>query len=337
MAIILPYLLTFLIAALASWLIVWGVRWYSRRGQLLDIPNERSSHTRPTPRGGGLGIVIVTIVGMVGFFGFDPTIIAYVVAGALIAVVSWLDDVRSLSNRVRFGVHLLAAAIVVVAGGWVEQVQLPFVGTLAIGWLGIPLTLFWLVGMTNIYNFMDGIDGIAGGQALVAGVGWFALGWLANAGSISFLGLFVAASSLGFLLHNWSPAKIFMGDVGSAFLGFTFGWLGIAATQNNPAFALPALLVVWLFLFDAGYTILRRIQRRENIFTAHRTHFYQRMVIAGQSHAPVTLLYMALALVGVIVAWMTFPNQNTCLLAFIPLFALGVWYRTRRLESKPRP
>jgi UDP-N-acetylmuramyl pentapeptide phosphotransferase/UDP-N-acetylglucosamine-1-phosphate transferase len=337
MEILLLFPALFLNAALGSWLIVWGVRWYSRRGQLLDIPNERSSHTRPTPRGGGLGIVLVTLTGIVALFGFDPTIIAYAVAGALIALVSWLDDVRSLSNRVRFGVHLLAAALVVAVGGWVEQVQLPLAGTLAIGWLGIPLTLFWLVGMTNIYNFMDGIDGIAGGQAFITGVGWFALGWLANAGTIPYLGLLVAGSSLGFLLHNWSPAKIFMGDVGSAFLGFTFGWLGIAATQNNPAFALPALLMVWLFLFDAGYTLLRRLQQRENIFTAHRTHFYQRMVIAGQSHASVTLLYMALALAGVIIAWMTFPSQNTCLLIIIPLMAWGVWYRTRRLESNPRP
>lgn len=328
-----PYLLAALLATITSWLIVWGVRWYSRRGMLLDIPNERSSHNRPTPRGGGIAIVIVTVMAMGWSFGGNPTVLAYIGASLLIAVVSWVDDVRSLSNRVRFGTHLLGAGIVVAMGGSVELITLPLIGTLSLGWLGIPLTLFWLVGMTNIYNFMDGIDGIAGGQAVVAGVGWFGLGMIANQPIVMWLGLVVAAASVGFSIHNWSPAKIFMGDVGSAFLGFTFGWVGIMATHSNPNFALPMILLLWTFLFDGGFTLLRRWRRGENIFTAHRSHLYQRMVIRGKSHAYVSTLYILLAVVGGGAAWLSWQGYGVVGLAIVGCLAVGLWGLTRRLEQ----
>lgn len=328
------YVLVSAVTAFMAWGIVWAVRWYSSRGTLIDIPNERSSHTRPTPRGGGLGIVMATLIGILFVVEPTPAVWAYITAGALIALVSWIDDVRSLSNRIRFGVHLLGAILVIMGGGWVEQVQLPLVGMITIGWVGIPLTILWLVGMTNIYNFMDGIDGIAGSQAVVAGGGWFLFGSLTNQPFVAWLGLLVAASSAGFLFHNWQPAGIFMGDVGSAFLGFTFGWMGIIATQSDPTLALPAVLLVWTFLFDAGYTIIRRLQRGENIFTAHRTHLYQRMVIAGQSHARITFLYALLALIGVGIAWIARQQEAWASIVFIPVLAFALWQTTRYIETR---
>jgi UDP-N-acetylmuramyl pentapeptide phosphotransferase/UDP-N-acetylglucosamine-1-phosphate transferase len=319
------------LAAITSWLIVWGVRWYSLRGRLIDVPNERSSHTRPTPRGGGLGIVVVVLGGATLLAFQQPTLWSYIVAGGLIAAVSWRDDVTSLSNRVRFGTHLLGAVIVVVAGGWMEQIRLPLIGIVSLGWTGFPLTLFWLVGMTNIYNFMDGIDGIAGTQAVVAGAGWCFLGVLVNNEVVAWLGLVVAGGSVGFLIHNWAPAKIFMGDVGSAFLGFTFGWLGVIATRTDAGLAIPMVLVVWVFLFDTGLTLIRRLQRRENIFTAHRTHLYQRLVIAGQPHAKVTLLYGGLALLGIGTAWLAWREYSDIALGITLLLAIGLWWLTKRI------
>lgn len=330
----LTFTLAGLLATLFSWLIVWGVRWYSTRGALLDLPNERSSHTRPTPRGGGLGIVVVTLVGAALLAGQQPSLWGYIIAAGLIAAVSWVDDVRSLSNRVRFGTHLLGAVLVVITGGWIEQMHFPLVGIISLGWFGLPLTLFWLVGMTNIYNFMDGIDGIAGSQAIVAGAGYSFLGWLVNNEVLTWLGLVVAAASLGFLLHNWSPAKIFMGDVGSAFLGFTFGWLGIIATRTDATLAVPMVLLLWAFLFDAGFTLIRRLQRRENIFAAHRTHLYQRMVIAGHPHARVTLLYTLLALVGLFAAWLSWNGNALIGIAIVLLLAVALWLLTERLTRR---
>ncbi len=325
-------LLTGLLTIVLSWLIVWGVRWYSARGALLDIPNERSSHTSPTPRGGGAGIVVVTLLGAVLLTFHQPTLWGYIVGGGLIAVVSWVDDVRSLSNRVRFGAHLLGAIIVVATGGWIELVRLPYVGDIPLGWGGLPLTLFWLVGMTNIYNFMDGIDGIAGSQAVVAGAGWCFLGWLVNNNVVTWFGLVLTAGSLGFLLHNWPPAKIFMGDVGSAFLGFTFGWLGIYATRTEAGLAIPMVLLLWPFLFDAGFTLIRRFQRGENIFTAHRTHLYQRMVIAGESHVRVTGLYSILAILGVGAAWLSLLGDSGVAIGVVVLLAGILRWLTHRLE-----
>lgn len=323
-----------LLAILVSWLIVWGVRWYSARGALIDVPNERSSHTRPTPRGGGLGIVVVTMGGAALLAFQQPMIWGYIMAAGLIAAVSWVDDVRSLSNRVRFGTHLLGALLVVGTGGWIEAVKLPFVGVITLGWFGLPVTLFWLVGMTNIYNFMDGIDGIAGSQAVVAGAGWSLLGWLVNNEVVAWVGLVVAAGSLGFLFHNWAPAKIFMGDVGSAFLGFTFGWLGLVATRMDAGLAVPMVLLVWAFLFDTGLTLIRRLQQRENIFAAHRTHLYQRMVIAGHPHTRVTLLYTFLALLGLFAAWLSWYGNALMGIAIVLLLAVALWLVTERLARR---
>lgn len=329
-----------LVAFAVAWLLVWGVRRYSLRGALIDVPNERSSHTRPTPRGGGLGIVVVTLLGIALWSWFLPaqwaTIAAYIIAGLAIAAVSWIDDLRGVSNRLRFGTHLGAAVLVVAAGGWIEQITLPFIGTLMLGWVGLPLTLFWLVGITNAYNFMDGIDGIAGSQAVLTGCGWFGIGVLINNPLLIALGILSSASALGFLGHNWSPAKIFMGDVGSAFLGFTFGWLGVVATRQEPSLILPMIFLLWTFLFDTGYTILRRLQKGENIFAAHRSHLYQRMVIAGQPHARVTVGYALLGMVGVLVAWRWQEAGIYGVLLIIGL-AVALWGATCAIEAKGRP
>ena len=204
------------------------------------------------------------------------------------------------------------------------------------GWLGVPLAFFWVVGLTNAYNFMDGIDGLAGSQAVIAGVGWAGLGWLRGEPLVSLLGLLVAGSSLGFLLHNWPPARIFMGDVGSAFLGFTFAALSVLAAQQNPRLAVAGILLLWPFIFDTIGTFLRRLRRRENVFAAHRSHLYQRLVIAGYSHRTVTLLYSGLALVGLVLAlvWvLALPGADWLALGLPGLLGFGLWQFVVRAET----
>ena len=282
-----------------------------RRLTIIDIPNERSSHSQPTPRGGGISLVAMTIIGLVGSQMIWQLIswrglMFYVVAAILIAAVSWLDDLQSLSAKVRFLAHFIAAGLVIAEWGYWENLHIPLLGTIQIGQLGVLLTLLWIVGLTNAYNFMDGIDGIAGGQALVAGIGWAIVGWMIHDKFVFAIGGLLAASSLGFLFYNWSPAKIFMGDVGSAFLGFTFAVVPLIATRSttiNRDFMLwIGVLFIWPFIVDTGFTLLRRISKKENIFQAHRSHLYQRMVIAGYSHQMVSLLYIGLAVVGSILS-----------------------------------
>ena len=160
-----------------------------------------------------------------------------------------------------------------------------------------PLAFLWIVGLTNAYNFMDGIDGIAGGQAVVAGLAWALFGMIEQQTLIAMLGLLIAGSSAGFLMHNWQPARIFMGDVGSAFLGFTFASLAVMAWPNVRLAAAGAL-VVWPFVADAAFTFARRAARGERVMEAHRSHVYQRMNQRGLSHAAVSMIYTALAAIG---------------------------------------
>ena len=326
-------LLLGVLALVLSYVGVGRLRRWAERGQLLDFPNERSSHTRPTPLGGGLVIVILSTAGLIfAWLRYPATspaaLVAYLVGAWLIAGVSWLDDLRSLPNRVRFAAHALGAILAVLAFGYSRVVSIPLVTPLDLGWVGLVATFVWIVGLTNAYNFMDGVDGIAGGQAVVAGLAWSILGWLSDQPLVGILGLLLAASSLGFLGHNWPPARIFMGDVGSAFLGYTFAVLPVIAAQHNPRLALAGPLLVWPFVFDTAFTFLRRLRNRENVFAAHRSHLYQRLVIAGYSHRTVTLLYSGLAAAGGVLAllWtLDTPGSGLAIVLSMPVLGLGLW------------
>ena len=293
-------------AALLSLTLVSLVRRAALRLRILDSPTERSLHSQPTPRGGGVAIVVVSLSGILLCWALVPfwaalPVLSFIGAALLVSAVSWRDDVRSLPNVVRFGAHALAAVVVLAwVGSW-AVFEAPALGLFRFGYFSLPVTLLWVAGLTNAYNFMDGIDGIAGSQAVVAGIGWVALA--GNTDRIeTWLGLLLAASSLGFLGHNWPPAKIFMGDVGSAFLGFSFAVLAIMGARHDPRLALAGMLVVWPFVFDTSFTFLRRLRKGENVFKAHRSHLYQRLVLVGYSHRFVTCLYGVLAALGVLLA-----------------------------------
>ena len=278
---------------------------------LVDVPNERSMHTRVTPRGGGIVLVATVLAGLAvaALAGAVPTTPALLYAGVtlIVAGIGWLDDMRSVAPVLRLLTHALAAAAAIAIWGAFDRVHLPLVGALAVPQpVAVSVTMLWLVGLLNAYNFMDGIDGIASGQAVVAGVMWAVLCG-ASAPLAMAVAALIAAASAGFLLHNWSPARIFMGDVGSGFLGFSFALLPLLAfhTLAEPRLPIAGLLIVAPFLFDTAYTLLRRLARGENVMSAHRTHLYQRMVMSGVSHAATATLYISLAALSgaVVLAW----------------------------------
>lgn len=344
MVTLIPFMLTMIGLSYVS---VNGLRDWAERQRVLAIPNERSSHVRPTPSGGGAAIVGFSLLSLIvatlwsayqEALPLSLTVLSYVGGAGAIAVISWFDDRYMLPNRWRIMVHSLSALVILCGIGSWQSVTLPLLGQVNLGWLGLPLSFVWLVGMTNVYNFMDGIDGLAGSQAVIAGVGWALFGWWIGQPFVLALGLGIAASSVGFLGHNWSPARIFMGDVGSAFLGFSFAVLPIVAAHHEPRLALAGLLLLWPFLFDAGFTLLRRLRHGENIFTAHRSHLYQRLVITGHSHRTVTLLYIGLALVGFLLALVWFVEVKgvaIALLSVLPLLALGLWLLVINQEQQP--
>jgi UDP-N-acetylmuramyl pentapeptide phosphotransferase/UDP-N-acetylglucosamine-1-phosphate transferase len=280
-------------------------RWMLKR-QIFDIPNERSSHTTPTPRGGGVVFVGVSLLFYVcwnlktGILNLETDVLSYISGAIFLSVVSWVDDFKSVPSLFRFAVHFISASLLIHGFGSLEAIFFPFVGEIRLSYFAVPLTLLWIVWLTNAYNFMDGIDGIAAIQAITAGLGWFLLGWKFDIPFTSFFGLILALTNLAFILHNWSPAKIFMGDVGSAFLGFTFAFLPLSAGNESPPHSSKLFLIGGLFvlpfIFDTIFTFTRRLLGGEKVWQAHRSHLYQRLVIKGYTHRIVAILYGATAL-----------------------------------------
>jgi glycosyltransferase WbpL len=320
-------------------------KWAHRRA-FLDIPNHRSSHVIATPRIGGVALVCAMVAGVALWQAIGMSLgrdAAVVLVGAVaIAALGLADDVWSLSALVRLLVQFVIAAIVVQLVG---PAPLPWFGQNS--WFPWCVSVLWIVMMTNAYNFMDGIDGIAGAQALVAGIGWTTVALLGGLPDIAALSLMAAAASGGFLLHNWDPAKVFMGDAGSGFFGFLFAALPLLAPAN-PVYTWCALLLLWPFVFDTTLTLIRRASRFENVLTAHRSHIYQRLVIAGCSHQHVTLVYAGLAIFGAMAAILVGTGQPIGPLFSVVTISIAAgalwWYlmsrerkdASERTRSEPR-
>jgi UDP-N-acetylmuramyl pentapeptide phosphotransferase/UDP-N-acetylglucosamine-1-phosphate transferase len=339
---LLPVFVLALTAGVLSYLIGDLVRRHAARLRLLDVPNTRSSHEKPTPRGGGLGIVCGTVGGMLLLpslcFPIPAPILAALTAGGLIvAAVSLADDIGGLVALIRLLVHLGLGVGAVLLVGPVSSVDLGSLGTVELGWIATPITVVWMAGIINAYNFMDGIDGLAAGQAVATSAAWTMVGVGLGRIDLAAIGLLIGATSAGFLLHNWHPARLFMGDVGSAFLGYTLGLLVVIGAQTDPTMAVAGVVMLWPFVFDTAVTLVRRTVRRENILAAHRLHLYQRLVASGWSHRVVTSLYLALAMLSaalgiglVFEARWSVPAAIFCL----PAMVLGVWVLVRWREAR---
>lgn len=253
----------------------------------LDQPNERSSHRRVTPRGGGIALVAAVGVSLLAApVDWTGGRVGLGLGAAVVALVGLWDDRFGIPPLVRFVFHLAAALGLVLITGGLDHLPLPPPLDLPLGPLGGTLAVLWIVAAVNFYNFMDGIDGMAALQGLVTG------GGLALLGGDPFaqrLGAALAAGCLGFLLYNWSPASIFMGDIGSGFLGFVLAALPLLTPPPERASAVLFVAIsLWLFLSDASWTLLRRVVRGERWYHAHREHLYQRLVASGLGHATVT-------------------------------------------------
>ena len=331
-------LLIFILITILSYFSVYLIRRYAERRQILDHPNERSSHIIPTPRGGGLAIVFLVIgtgLWAAREAGWSRSLV-YLICGLVIAWLGWRDDVRSLPARVRFAVQGLVAAVSIYGLGYFKAVTIPLFGELQLGMVGVIITFLWIVGLTNAYNFMDGIDGIAGGVALAGALGWMLLASHMQNSFVFWIALAIAAGSLGFLGHNWSPAKIFMGDVASTFLGYTFAVLPLlSATRGGDALMLGTLLM-WTFIMDSGLTFFQRLFRGEKLLYGHRSHLYQRLVIGGYQHAAVSTLYILLTLLAGLLSYAWSWGQAYApplIILGLPLIWMLLSRHTARLES----
>lgn len=272
-------------AALGSWLFsLILIKFLSSRG-VLDIPVERSSHTTPTPRGGGVAVITsVMLTGTIsGAFSLEIIILV-----SALALIGWVDDIRSLSPLPRFSAQIMAVVIalylepnlVTIPGIDVPVVLAAMI--IGLGWL-------WFI---NLYNFMDGIDGITGVETLSICMGITFVSVITGvAGDLILPSALIAAAIFGFLFMNWHPAKIFLGDVGSVPLGFVIGWMLLSLAQQG-AWA-SAIILPMYYLADATITLLRRLIRKEKIWQAHKEHFYQRAHQGGLKHDAIALRILA--------------------------------------------
>ena len=312
---------------------------------LLDHPNERSLHSHPTPRGGGIGIVVPVLLGLLVLATQDTggARAAWIAGvGLVVAAIGLVDDIRALPALTRLLIQVISATLVTIGLGHWRVLAWPGLCTLDLGWVGIPLTVILVAGLTNAYNFMDGIDGIAGTQGVVAGLGWVGIGYALQDPFVAMVGAILAMASLAFLLFNWPPASIFMGDVGSCFLGFVLAALAVEVAPRSPAAATAGILFVWPFAFDTAFTLLNRLRRHQNLLQAHRTHLYQRLVLTGLSHRSVTVLYGILAAAGVVVGNAVAREVKFASVvgaALIGALAGGIWltviWRERRARTPP--
>lgn len=296
--------------------------------KLIDIPNDRSSHTQPTPRGGGLGFIFAFAVtsAIATFFGASLYLLVPVwLILVPLTIVGILDDIQGIPAAPRYLVQLIAASITVFCYGafpqpWLNNLGLP--GQV----IATILTVIGFTAIVNFYNFMDGLDGLVGGCTAVQ------LGFLAIYFNLPIFWLLVAAL-LGFLYWNWSPAKIFMGDAGSTVLGASVA-IALLNNSGQAVQAWSALAIVLPIIGDTIYTLIHRLIQKENIFLAHRSHIFQRLNQSGWSHSQVALTYMGITLVIAILIGAYGSIGAWCSLALtVALILVGETYLRLRNPS----
>lgn len=331
-----------LLAFPIAFLLTFLVRRVALAKGMLDHPNARSSHSRPTPRGGGIAIVIgasfAAICSLAQGAVDSPQLIAFLVGGLLIAWIGFLDDRSAVRVRTRFAVHVAVAVLAVYLFGGLPPLQ---VGArqVDLGLVGAFIGVVAIIWTLNLFNFMDGIDGLAASEAIfVASAGACLAGFQPDEFSATALSIGVAAASLGFLLWNWPPAKIFMGDVGSGFLGYSIAVLALAQSRRDTTALYMWAILGGAFFVDATVTLIRRVIRGERADVAHRTHAYQWLSRRWQSHGRVTALLWIVNLGWLLpMAWLCRQRPHQALWvvtgAFAPLVLLAIIAGAGRAET----
>ncbi|MGH8192254.1 MAG: glycosyltransferase family 4 protein [Rhodanobacteraceae bacterium] len=306
---------------------------YARRRGLIDLPGQRRSHSVPTPRGGGVGIVAaVLLIGLPAWVWIDPAIhwlrlVALGVAVLAVALVGWRDDHAPLPVLPRLSVQLGAALLVAAS------VLATPTGTAPQVWWGIVPLAIVLTGFLNAHNFMDGIDGILGQQALFVMLGYGLLGLAVDAPGVAIFAFVTAAGCLGFLVFNLPPARIFMGDVGSGALGLLIGAIAAWLVQRDVQMLWPCLILSSAFLVDSGLTLARRVVGGQRWYAPHRQHLYQWLVRVHWSHARTDAAYLAWNIViAAPLAWLAARRPEhgwwLCVAAYVA--AVAAWHLGKR-------
>lgn len=329
---------------LGAWWLTGRARRYAVARRLLDIPNPRSSHVVATPRGGGVAIVLAVLAGLLGagFLGAVewPLIAGLAGSGAVVASVGFLDDHGHVARRWRLIAHVVGAAWVLL---WIGPLPpgLLFGSVAGAGWFAYGIAGVYIVWLLNLTNFMDGIDGLAAVEVITVSLSGVVLYQLTVPGERDWLpALLLAAGAAGFLAWNWPPAKIFMGDAGSGFLGLMLSALSLQAASVAPQLFWSWVILLGVFIVDATVTLMRRTLRGDRFYDPHRTHAYQHAAQRWGTHRRVTLSVAAVNLawllpIALLVARGTLAGMIGAVIAAAPLVVVALWLGAGRPQTSP--
>lgn len=335
------YWYVFPIAVLMSLFLTAVLRRYALHRSIIDIPNARSSHSVPTPRGGGVAIVLAFLFCLIFMASADlqpmAQIVAMIGSGALIAVIGFMDDHGHIAARWRLLGHFVAAVWVMFWMGGLPP--LTFFGfPIDLGWLGSAVAAIYLVWMLNLYNFMDGIDGLASLEAICACLSMSMIYYFTGHAPMIWAPLMLAMTVAGFLYWNFPPARIFMGDAGSGFLGIVLGALSIQAAWVGSEYFFAWLILLGVFVVDATFTLIRRLVRGDKVYEAHRSHGYQYASRHFGKHLLVTVGVSLINLlwllpVSLSVTLLKLDGATGLVIAYVPLIVLALKFKAGSLEK----
>lgn len=315
---------------ISSFIITYLVKEFAIKKSIMDIPNDRSSHSVATPRGGGLAIAITWFAGITFLFftnNIETNLYFALLSGILISIISFIDDIYNLSSTPRLIVQALCAGIALYFVGGLQKLDIGFY-IIENKFILTALAFVGIIWFINLFNFIDGIDGYTASETIFVTVAFFIL-------TGENTSLVLAFSALGFLFWNWQKAKIFMGDIGSTLLGFTIIILAIYYQNTNKVNLIYSLILTSVFWFDATHTLFKRFLNKEKLSQPHRKHFYQRIVQSGFSHQKTVLYAMFINLILFSLLYVTTINNKLILISF--LINLLLLFIVSKLIDKRKP
>jgi len=318
----------YIVIVVLSFFLTLLVRKIAIKKSIIDIPNERSSHTVPTPRGGGLAIVIAWFAGLIYFFvnnKIDSSLFYALVSGVFLVLISFLDDIKSQTPRIRFTFQIISSVLALFFLGGLKSVNIGFL-TIDCIYIFTPIALIGILWFINLFNFLDGIDGYEASEVIFICLSLFCL-------INDNIALILALACFGFLLWNWHKAKIFMGDVGSTLLGFNIAVFAIYYQNEGITSILNLMILSSVFWFDATLTLYRRWRNKEQLSVAHKKHAYQRIVQAGFSHQKTVIFSILLNVIGFVLVYLSLLYSKY-VLVFLFIDIIVLWYIVKVIDKK---
>ncbi|AIF44620.1 glycosyltransferase family 4 protein [Virgibacillus sp. SK37] len=315
-----------LIALVTTLVLTYPVKWLSIKLGAVDFPSHRKIHTKVTPRLGGIAIFLGALAGAIYLQPSHPHLPEIFLGAIVILITGILDDRFSIRPVAKLTGQLLAASFLVSSGLIIEKLTLPFIGTVELGFISVFVTVLWIVGVTNAINLIDGLDGLATGVTTIALISIFAMAIIDSQILVAYLCISIIGANVGFLFHNFYPAKIYMGDTGSNFLGYMIACVSMLGLFKNIAlfsFIIP-VIVLAVPIFDTLFAIVRRAYNKENIMMADNKHIHYQLLRAGYSHrTTVLIIYGFSALFGLMAILLS--NASIVINLVVTLFLLALF------------